>query len=158
MSKNKQPFVTGSRAYGSPKKDSDLDLVIIIENEQILSLLKEISDTPDKSLRFGKLNIIACNERAYDQWKEGTELLKKISPVTREQAIRVFEKLGVSSMYDGTKTTGQLSPERIEPIIEIPKISKKAEIIITNNKKDYPNKIKRFEKIFEESNLNEKIK
>lgn len=30
----KLPFVTGSRAYGMPKEDSDLDLVVLVEEDE----------------------------------------------------------------------------------------------------------------------------
>ncbi len=107
--KSMQPFVTGSRVYGTPRKDSDIDLVVLVD-EATLKLLENVSEhTPTRhpneeyqigvlglnaSLRFGRLNLLCVTTpEAYEVWKYGTEKLKKEAPVTRDRAVEVFSKL-----------------------------------------------------------------
>lgn len=103
-------FITGSRAYGTPREDSDIDLVILC-NEDVAGRLRELADAGDEfpasvagpnsfSIRFGKLNIIACfDKKVYDLWRQGTlELQYKSgwglhSPISRDDAIAHFDKL-----------------------------------------------------------------
>jgi hypothetical protein len=93
--------LTGSRAYGHPRPDSDIDLVILVD-EPALAALEATQDRVDDeagtltrkhyvtqdyglsyegrgrsaSLRFGRLNLIATtNPDLYAAWKEGTEEL-----------------------------------------------------------------------------------
>ena len=68
-------FITGSRAYGQPTSESDLDLVILVD-EHTKSLLTTLSDSGKEPIRFGKLNIIACtSEEEFTVWKYGTLVL-----------------------------------------------------------------------------------
>lgn len=82
-------FLTGSRVYGTPRPDSDIDLVILVDGltGDALELLKE----GDGAIRFGRLNLIACYDKQdFLNWKKGTDQLREIArlegPVTREQA------------------------------------------------------------------------
>jgi predicted nucleotidyltransferase len=88
-----KPFVTGSRAYGEPKHDSDIDLVVRMDG-LVLSQLKKFTDQ-EGILRFGRLNIIpAVSDKAYQVWKEGTEELMDrsyVKPVTRDEAVEFFK-------------------------------------------------------------------
>ncbi len=104
-----EAFITGSHAYGTPNKDSDIDLVVLVESDDtIYDLLKgdeggantdEYETSLGAPLRFGKLNLICCvEERKYEIWRKGTEQLKAIAPVTREQAVELFQKLIRESM------------------------------------------------------------
>jgi hypothetical protein len=90
-------FLTGSRAYGIPRYDSDIDLVIRTEEMQKLSELGEVIESYEgesASIRFGKLNIIACaTDRLFNLWFEGTEHLKSRKPVTRDEACTYFREL-----------------------------------------------------------------
>jgi len=92
-------FITGSRAYGTPREDSDLDLAILV-SEKDLKQLETIADKePDKkpryddptygnSLRFGQLNLVCMlDSDEYEHWKEITQKLIEIKPVTRKEAI-----------------------------------------------------------------------
>lgn len=84
----RKAFVTGSRAYGIPRHDSDIDLVILVDKEDLNLLLamgQEIDegnggyDPEDaRCLRFGTLNLLCClSAKHFDVWKTGTEILKK---------------------------------------------------------------------------------
>lgn len=91
-------FATGSRVYGTPKVDSDIDLVIYVDKktEKLLRKYCDHNKPSDKSIRFGRLNLILVNKMSqWDAWFLGTARLKKLSPVTRDQAIAEFTKLGI---------------------------------------------------------------
>jgi hypothetical protein len=87
------PFLTGSRAYGTPREDSDTDVVMLLSWSALDSLIA-IAEQPDElsakprdsdpgqspdgyrsfSLRFGSLNLIATDSRmVYDCWWYGTQ-------------------------------------------------------------------------------------
>ena len=84
-------FVTGSYAYGTPTDRSDLDVVVLVEDDETSTLLQQHADTqkgstPD-SLVFGKMNLIIVGSRAwYDCWYDGTQALIARRPVTRDEA------------------------------------------------------------------------
>lgn len=98
-------FLTGSRVYGTPRPDSDVDLVVLMESEEIqaLALLadsnKDVSSGASRAvydsgscLRFGRLNLIAHWDRdVFDAWRAATEELAKAKPVTREHAIEAIK-------------------------------------------------------------------
>lgn len=116
MKHSYKPILTGSMAYGKPTEKSDADLVLFL-SEKEADLLKNLADPPTKediekdkqyqingggeSLRFGKLNIIiVTDEKRYEVWRKGTLQLKKRAKrlkekaaITRDAAIRHFEKL-----------------------------------------------------------------
>lgn len=98
--------LTGSRVYGTPRFDSDLDCVVLVEDDNDYQLLHFSSDkrngailTNDGyngvSLRFGNLNVIAVlrDEKVFEAWRKGTDFLKAIRPVTKEQACMVLETM-----------------------------------------------------------------
>jgi hypothetical protein len=104
-------FVTGSRKYGTPKPDSDVDLIVFVSKAdlEILAALADPETLEDRSapafqasdydpmskpLRFGKLNLICVTDPAqYDAWRAGTERLSREQPVTREAAVALLSKL-----------------------------------------------------------------
>ena len=100
-----ESILTGSHVYGLPRQDSDLDMVVLIEKNEDYFLLSRIADNPlhnqtpsaynGVSLRYGKLNIIAVlkDRKVFEAWKRGTEFLKSIRPVTKEQACLIFETM-----------------------------------------------------------------
>lgn len=99
--------LTGSNAYGHPRPDSDVDLVIYVP-EEALRVLEAIAD-PDpkwddkadtaerdgyeaqryerlfgrsKPLRFGRLNLVCTTNRSiYEAWRQGTKYLVEKSKV-----------------------------------------------------------------------------
>lgn len=101
-------FLTGSRVYGTPRADSDLDLVVPVDpgvREDIAAVL-----VPDGSLDYPeglsnlvcwvaglpgiKLNLILTSqEEALAVWRPGTAALKARAPVTREEAKETFARL-----------------------------------------------------------------
>lgn len=96
--------VTGSRAYGDPRPDSDVDLVVLC-SEVDIALLRELADgqeagprhpsggPDDASLRFGRLNLIAvASPKRFEQWRLDTALLRLRAEregrrLTREEAV-----------------------------------------------------------------------
>lgn len=90
-------FLTGSRAYGTPRPNSDIDLVVTIHEQQTLDLLEEYSDGAggsrggDRSLRFGRLNLIALEEWEARAWRVATNQLQAQRPVTKVEAIALIE-------------------------------------------------------------------
>ena len=105
-----KPFLTGSRAYGTPRPDSDVDIVVLIDDrdgepddELFHNLataghcdeIKEYCET-SACVRFGKLNIIIarCPEQ-YEAWRKGTEECASRKPVTRDEAIEAMKRNGV---------------------------------------------------------------
>jgi len=93
-------FITGSRVYGTPREDSDLDLCVLVTKADFRKLLSRftpeettyIETSTDASFKIGSLNLIAfTDESKYDAWYKATQLCKLRGPVTREQAIAVIE-------------------------------------------------------------------
>lgn len=92
-----EAFLTGSREYGTPRLDSDIDLVIYC-NEKVARLLvaeREQTEPASKAIRFGKLNLIVCIEKpVYDAWNVGTTALKSRGhSVDRETAKTLFQSI-----------------------------------------------------------------
>jgi hypothetical protein len=83
-------FVTGSRAYGTPKSDSDVDLVILTDPYTADMLMKQ-SDGGKIPIRFGNLNLVVCTDPAeFAIWKVGTEIVKHKNLDDRDAAKEVF--------------------------------------------------------------------
>lgn len=97
-----QGFLTGSRVYGTPREDSDIDIVVFVSQND-LELLAEIAlpkvDDPYEGmatayLRFDKLNLLCVSEESdYEVWRQGTLDLIARKPVTRAEAVEHFEML-----------------------------------------------------------------
>lgn len=98
---SKAPFITGSHAYGSPRDDSDIDLVVWAVGDTRATL--EAGGYP---IRFGKLNLILISDDdQWDIWRLGTQALVKLhksrkSAVSREEAVAFFITLGVTQTPD----------------------------------------------------------
>lgn len=98
-------FVTGSRAYGTIRPGSDIDLVVYVSAkdaerlrdmaEVVLQVDGEYAEADiGMSLRFGNLNLICVtNEESFEIWRKGTMRLKKKRPVTRDFAIKFLKEL-----------------------------------------------------------------
>jgi predicted nucleotidyltransferase len=108
-------FVSGSYAYGRPRPSSDIDLVVFVTEADLARIRRAAGRRrhgPSKGLmkprrsaadyqsltgvpfRFGDLNLICVtDERAYKIWRTGTVRLKKRRPVTRETAVREFQRI-----------------------------------------------------------------
>lgn len=104
-------FVTGSRAYGTPRPDSDVDLVVPIDAAALRELLDVVNEDEVSSgsgyhgvsLRFGRLNLICVTgPRQLDAWSSGTKALKAKAPVARDEAVALFKSL-LDAWSSGTK-------------------------------------------------------
>ncbi len=92
-------FLTGSRAYGTPRLDSDTDLCVLVSSEDldVLKRVAGVKDTPeyqntDAALRFGNLNLLVFTDASqYAAWRKGTVELKEKKPVIREEAVAHLE-------------------------------------------------------------------
>lgn len=85
-------FITGSHAYGKPTSDSDIDLVIFVDQETKDKLI-ELSDTGKMPCRFGKLNLIfTTNEEEYGAWLLGKILCKKEFGLNKKDAFQLHER------------------------------------------------------------------
>ena len=100
-------FVTGSRVYGKPHADSDVDFVVrcsMYEARELAELLEvnleESESYEEQSIQFrvGKLNLILCTtDKRFDAWAKGTgELFGRAlqgETISREEACAHFAKL-----------------------------------------------------------------
>ncbi len=104
---NFRPFLTGSRCYGIPRDDSDIDLVVYLDEadlEEMDTLENIVMDKDEelesmygqaytKSLRFGNLNLICCtDDKVFEAWRIITRELKQMTPVPREFAVKYMAK------------------------------------------------------------------
>lgn len=101
-------FITGSRAYGTPREDSDIDLVISVSPADS-EILWRLTEETTGSVRFGRLNLIICEQEDPEKtpikfftWRRVTDALKALSlikPVTRDEAVSAFQKEGIGQNY-----------------------------------------------------------
>lgn len=95
-------YITGSRAYGTPREDSDIDLVIACGTSDLFALWAVVEHT---KLMFGRLNLVAFNvdipEEAarYERWLSVHNSLVARRPVTKEEAIAAFREADAESAY-----------------------------------------------------------
>ena len=93
-------FLVGSRVYGEPREDSDIDLVVRMSPEDAYQL-RRLADPirqndPMGVVRYGKLNLVVCETDAlFEAWVDGFdevmhEFAKTQNPVTRARAIEIF--------------------------------------------------------------------
>lgn len=109
-------FLTGSRAYGEPSGESDIDLILPFDQlpRESREALERCSDPdPDRDpsyqshYRFGRLSIVLAGEYQYPIWRAGTEVLCGLQggrymapgaadgkfPISREFACGFLEQL-----------------------------------------------------------------
>lgn len=91
-------FLTGSRVYGTPKPDSDYDLVVDMDPETALDVRKAAGVKPGMPIRFGVLNLIpVTSEAEYDAWLDATaacvDKRNTSGPLTRDEAITIHKKI-----------------------------------------------------------------
>lgn len=92
------PFLIGSHVYGTPRPDSDIDLVVRMTGKLAIRLYELAGVNPHMPLRFGSLNIIpAVTDEEYEAWMTGLREVLQLQedsgePVTREQAVRIFKR------------------------------------------------------------------
>jgi predicted nucleotidyltransferase len=92
-------FITGSRVYGTPTKDSDIDIVVYAPDYKERDLLTDLSDNCGMPCRFGNLNIIyAFTLKEYAVWLMcRTACLNKVKELdrklTKEEALEIHERV-----------------------------------------------------------------
>ena len=102
-------FLTGSFAYGTPRYNSDIDLVIWISEADLKWLKQEGGQWKTMrhttSFKLGRLNLLCITDfDTWQKWREGTDRLIKQRPVTKAQAIAVFAQLFGETLNDEDKT------------------------------------------------------
>jgi len=94
-------FLTGSHAYGTPHKQSDIDLAILVDRETRLAparlgQMETNAEYPARStpLRFGDLNLLVFEcPITFEAWRMGTAVLKCEALVAREAAVALIKRL-----------------------------------------------------------------
>ena len=102
MSDEHLPFITGSRVYGSPTEDSDLDIVIRCDRyvaavlESLIGKCSSDYDHESVSVQCGRINLHLCTtDREYDRWRLGTRSCEVVAPIDRETAKKLMRVAGV---------------------------------------------------------------
>src|SRR5688572_6524939 len=95
-------FITGSRAYGTVKPGSDIDLVVMMDELTAIRLRKlaGVNKTKGGGVKFGNLNLIICTtEEQWAVWKLGT------SHMVRDKARNEvpFDKGDATKILDGLR-------------------------------------------------------
>jgi hypothetical protein len=98
-------FLTGSQRYGTPCEESDIDLVVPMDEKELDLMVgacikagieieeNEQYDEDSVCLRFGKLNLLLMSDsKKVKAWRNATDKLIEEKPVRRERAIEVFRK------------------------------------------------------------------
>lgn len=104
-------FITGSRAYGYPKDDSDVDLAILCSNVDLEILWTEAYREHGKrdgspKLMFGHLNLVAFDAddpeevKRFERWREAHNKLVAMAPVTKDVAIKMFRQHDAEGRYN----------------------------------------------------------
>ena len=117
-------YLTGSRAFGTERPDSDWDLVYSVHNDsKINSLTTGLVRAPSNynsgfwiDLKFGKVNFIPVHPQEFPAWVFATRAVKAILKDTaildRSAKIALFESL--VTMMKLTLPSKDFSPKQIE--------------------------------------------
>lgn len=96
---DRPPFLTGSRVYGTPREDSDYDVVIFASPEikTLLTTLIGEEHNFKKHPRIGQLQLILVdNPDEYDAWVACTEHAKDVAevcgPLSKENSHDIFSE------------------------------------------------------------------
>lgn len=89
-------FLTGSRAYGTPRDDSDVDLALKVSEADFTTLQSLATGRNGSgggwiSIYFGRLNLICLKPAEFDAWKRANDQLIAEKPVTKERAIELID-------------------------------------------------------------------
>jgi len=116
----RRAFITGSHAYGTPRPDSDIDLVILVDSATC-ALLCDGGSGPSRVLADGTgkafygsedsmLNLIILTDPAeFDLWLKGTQELIAMRPVDRETAKKHLTAMGLTNQGVGQDPAGRPS-------------------------------------------------
>ena len=97
-----EAFITGSRAYGTPNEESDIDLVVFCSPDDAAKLWDLRGES--QTVRYGRLNLVVFSDtdsgrRNYARWKAVTDELREKAPVSRDEAVAAFQAAGVGAAY-----------------------------------------------------------
>jgi len=102
MSINFHSFITGSRAHGIPREDSDIDLVVALHEKDYRTLW---ALSTNGKLQFGNLNIVAFNmsnpedAKRYEAWRKVNYELCAKGPVSKDIACLAYRLAGAECNY-----------------------------------------------------------
>lgn len=119
-------FLTGSHVYGTPKPESDIDLVVLVSPADLALIMAahNASDRNDTdysgavtaSLKFGKLNLLLeTREDRFAIWRLGTSELKTKAPVHRDVAVETFRAL--RKRFGGASADSETRRDEVAGII-----------------------------------------
>jgi hypothetical protein len=98
-----KPFVTGSQAYGKPGPDSDTDIAAFVKPHEYMYIVGEgqvSSYAENLCLHVGDYDILLFQELAlFNSWRDVTDYLVKIAPVTKSTAIEAFKTVLEVAQY-----------------------------------------------------------
>ena len=93
-------FLTGSQVYGFPTPESDIDLVVYVSGKDAKFLFSQ--KEPGKPLMFGDLNLVVLTcEQDWINWRTATDECTRKKPITRDEAIKIFNDNGVDEYILG---------------------------------------------------------
>ncbi len=124
-------FLTGSRAYGTPREDSDIDLCVLLSRDDYHTLKAALPEDAREdmddgrydeepggmNIRFGQLNLLAFNDAdIYWAWQESTGMCKDYAVTNggtcdRTMARRII-KDHVANAWD--RKRAEIEDERID--------------------------------------------
>jgi predicted nucleotidyltransferase len=108
MSQPLKCFMTGSRVFGYATKDSDLDLVVLCDDELQRELIKVVdgferlaglpTKVPSSPYYAGRVNfIIVRDEVEFEAWWRARERCLAEPYITRARAIEIHEACGTAA-------------------------------------------------------------
>jgi hypothetical protein len=99
-------FITGSRAFGSPRPDSDIDLKIFMPDTAMpdIEMMGSVADKFDPKwnvMAFGKLHLhVITDPTEYWAWFDATNVLRKRAaaglPVTNREATDYIDHVRIT--------------------------------------------------------------
>ena len=100
-----ESFFTGSRIYGTPRPDSDLDMVV---NRDKLTSPEEaafeaVSAEDAGQHRIGQLQIIFQDTAGFYRWQRALALCLEEAPITRARAIEIHKQVRINDYVEGNR-------------------------------------------------------
>ena len=113
-------FLTGSRVYGYPRPDSDVDIVVPVDSETE-EAIRKLSDIQPKVV-FGRLNLVLVDvitldgRETYFNWERVTKKLESVKPVTKDFACEMFAEVGIGPVQSGSPFVAEMVEHDYEEI------------------------------------------
>jgi len=100
LDSDRTPFLTGSQVYGIPNESSDIDIVMLVD-EETKQKLTEFSDFKCNPVKFRKLNLILVTTYYdYDNWKKAKDECLRLAPRTKQEAILIHNRIRGTNTYN----------------------------------------------------------